>query len=922
MLTRSELPRSCLIAKNFSDSQSVLPLPFIFILFITFRFRETHEKKALFASSDHLQKLLEDPYYAKPPPKPEPPKRTPPKHEHHHHAPVATSPRQPSPQKTVPLIERNIIDWNNRPENSLQNQKQQNLLRWRNSMNLAENEELRQAMLEDEKRAKALAAMSSPRAPQRHDESMESNSYHTDSKFTSSVRATTPVAPELWEYKAFRDAQQRAQAEEDEETKRSRRNKYKAKIDRAKKEYLTTKASASDLYRSIEDFERKFNVSLENVRLPDPPRGPYLEYLSRSGHLHVLDVNDLPPPAYVRPKPRFDREYESIVKKAEESWAAYRRRVNAAAGKHGDDPYARSRAYSTGVLETDVDDISPYHRGQKSIVETDLDQVQREIEHESRKRTKATNGSAADATGTSRSVHSRAKSADYLMDQRARTEIEPPENQLQKILGDKDEKDLSEHELRFRKSTEKLQVPDWYLNSDYCPGGKAPSPDPHRSRASSRPTVYSTDRPERPKSTQSHYSYGRAGGEVTTTFTKSTTTPTTPKRQDDLSSRYVSPWVYGGRISGPQGMKSPESSRKQVESPPRSQRSATGKPYDSPKPLAKPTEILKQQPQPMRPEPRRPTELLKSPQQPGGTLISSVSSSSYAVSRSITETTMTVAAKQQHPQPQPQSQRQDFNLPKHFFDRYKDEIEELRKSRNNLQMPDIDDDATWEEQQLKRLSAQGVPVAAIRPNQVRDDDYDTTTSLSFSPASSPDSRPLSRPDQKHGHGHATPQQRTQSHHSSKPSPAPRGTAAPSGSFRDAPLNTSTPYSSDLLPRKHQPSKETAFEPYHHQQQQQQQHHRQPQPERPLAHSEPRSTHPPVQIGRRPSFQEQPRHMPGGWTVSAVPADWNVPGQRDSVVIEVAGDALFDSGAGGKTGFWVVRALDPHLLRGDPKRSLW
>lgn len=41
-----------------------------------------------------------------------------------------------------------------------------------------------------------------------------------------------------------------------------------------------------------------------------------------------------------------------------------------------------------------------------------------------------------------------------------REESAPPENELQK-LGEKTPT-ISEHELRFRKSTEKLHVPDWY----------------------------------------------------------------------------------------------------------------------------------------------------------------------------------------------------------------------------------------------------------------------------------------------------------------------------------------------------------------------------------------------------------------------------------------------------------------------------
>lgn len=51
-----------------------------------------------------------------------------------------TKPKTPG-QGTVPLSERNVNLWSTLPENSPSNK--QNLMRWRNSMNLAENEELR-----------------------------------------------------------------------------------------------------------------------------------------------------------------------------------------------------------------------------------------------------------------------------------------------------------------------------------------------------------------------------------------------------------------------------------------------------------------------------------------------------------------------------------------------------------------------------------------------------------------------------------------------------------------------------------------------------------------------------------------------------------------------------------------------------------
>ncbi|VDO17229.1 unnamed protein product, partial [Brugia timori] len=90
----------------------------------------------------------------------------------------------------------------------------------------------------------------------------------------------------------------------------------------------------------------------------------------------------------------------------------------------------------------------------KHVEETNLDDVHR-------------SGSVMDYNRFSRRdapqsivSHVRSKSADYLMDRKMREESAPPENELQKFC--EKTPNVSEHELRFRKSTEKLHVPDWY----------------------------------------------------------------------------------------------------------------------------------------------------------------------------------------------------------------------------------------------------------------------------------------------------------------------------------------------------------------------------------------------------------------------------------------------------------------------------
>uniref|UniRef100_A0AC35UHX1 BRCT domain-containing protein n=1 Tax=Rhabditophanes sp. KR3021 TaxID=114890 RepID=A0AC35UHX1_9BILA len=96
---------------------------------------------------------------------------------------------------------------------------------------------------------------------------------------------------------------------------------------------------------------------------------------------------------------------------------------------------------------------SPYDQ----MEETDLNDV-----HNSRRNNEYSNDSSRYSRGPIPDeipAHSRSKSADYLLNKCGRDEITPPENELQKtsIL---DGTGLSEHELRFRKSTEKLTTPN------------------------------------------------------------------------------------------------------------------------------------------------------------------------------------------------------------------------------------------------------------------------------------------------------------------------------------------------------------------------------------------------------------------------------------------------------------------------------
>lgn len=53
----------------------------------------------------------------------------------------------------------------------------------------------------------------------------------------------------------------------------------------------------------------------------------------------------------------------------------------------------------------------------------------------------------------------------------------PPENELQKTAHETitESRNISEHELRFRKSVEKLNVPDWYRDYGTRARDRSPS---------------------------------------------------------------------------------------------------------------------------------------------------------------------------------------------------------------------------------------------------------------------------------------------------------------------------------------------------------------------------------------------------------------------------------------------------------------
>uniref|UniRef100_A0A5S6QYM6 MYND-type domain-containing protein n=1 Tax=Trichuris muris TaxID=70415 RepID=A0A5S6QYM6_TRIMR len=425
-----------------------------------------------------------------------------------------------------------------------------------------------------------------------------------------STRSTTPALRSMHspahEY--------RRKLDEERELSRSiRRHKYKSRIDRAKKEFLESRSSVSDLFKSREEFAKKFKISMDDMesqmRDPEPARGPYMEYLSRSGNLHITakDVQ----PRYLPPRSKYDRLHREMVDRAEKLWANYQKRK----ADSRLNLYAKSRAFSTGCLEATAADEQPSLESYFHADETDLDEV-----HQRGDDVFETAGSYF-ANETPSQEHYRARSADFLLSKANREQVEPPENQLRRVMGaggafDDEEKGrkLSEHELRFKKSMEKLHLPDWYLQSKYAGDGSQTSP----------------------RGAGVTWSRKTLGG-FTSTPVESPTPVMRPAASPNVATRCGQPWTYG-----------------LPSSPSRS----TGRLYSS-----------------MRDQRR---------------------------------------------------EARDFAIPVGFFDKYKDEIEELRKSRSELnRAPGGPLEAKPSSLPPKATSvrpppgALSVPVAAVKPTQVQ-----------------------------------------------------------------------------------------------------------------------------------------------------------------------------------------------------------
>ncbi|KAI1716281.1 Coiled coil DNA-binding membrane protein [Ditylenchus destructor] len=235
----------------------------------------------------------------------------------------------------------------------------------------------------------------------------------------------------------------------------TRTSKYKAKMEKARREFLQADPSAQS-----DPLGDRFRKSTEDLGRKIEYRGPLLQKFN-SGEFSSARAADLdsglPPPSYSRMGPSpYDQEYRRLFDKAERSLSQYRERLSQP-NLYG----PRDRHFSVGPLlpistttevlrhETNLDDV---HRS-KSVLDYNSTRYSRK--------------DGLDSEPTEQ--HSRSKSADYLLDRRIREESGIPENELQKSVVEHrpyspERRQVSEHEYieRFRKSVEKLHVPEWY----------------------------------------------------------------------------------------------------------------------------------------------------------------------------------------------------------------------------------------------------------------------------------------------------------------------------------------------------------------------------------------------------------------------------------------------------------------------------
>ncbi|CAJ0935305.1 unnamed protein product, partial [Mesorhabditis belari] len=225
----------------------------------------------------------------------------------------------------------------------------------------------------------------------------------------------------------------------------ARTSRLRSKVEKARRDFITGQPESTQ--------ESAWRRSQEDLGLRPRPelRGPLLQKF-HSGQFSSRPEDLNVPYPRVGPSP-YSQEFDRLLEEAERKYATYRNRLSQP------NLYSRQRHFSTSYLETDIDTGRPdMATDVRQMEETNLDDVHRR------------SGSVVDYTRVSRrdlaerneeSSHTRSKSADYLLDRLQREETLAPENELQKMAPSPSHR-VSEHEMRFRKSTERLPIPDWY----------------------------------------------------------------------------------------------------------------------------------------------------------------------------------------------------------------------------------------------------------------------------------------------------------------------------------------------------------------------------------------------------------------------------------------------------------------------------
>ncbi|CAI2356159.1 unnamed protein product [Caenorhabditis sp. 36 PRJEB53466] len=214
----------------------------------------------------------------------------------------------------------------------------------------------------------------------------------------------------------------------------SRSRYHRAKLDRARRDFYSSSQDTAD------PVGERFRKSTDDLTTRSRPeyRGPLLQKFHES-EFRTTALNDTDGLPYRRMGPSpYEQPFAKLLEETERRYAQYNSRASNPA------IYQSSRAYYQ----------DSYGQPKHTEINTRAESVVA-YDRESRRE------SPADQ------AHIRSRSADYLMDRRIREETEVPENQLQKTRVETHDQSpresrISEYEMRFRKSTEKLTVPDWY----------------------------------------------------------------------------------------------------------------------------------------------------------------------------------------------------------------------------------------------------------------------------------------------------------------------------------------------------------------------------------------------------------------------------------------------------------------------------